>query len=475
LACYTASADTPVTLTVSNSTDVAIPDDFIGLSFETSIVLPGANKLVHGKPFYLFSPANRSLIAIFKNLGIKNLRVGGGTVDGLRRRVPGPADVDQLFEFAKAAGLRVIFSFRLLNGNSASAPPVAAYIWQRYRPQLDSFAIGNEPDWRSYHRSDPRITNYPSWLADWRQFADAIRAVVPDARFAGPDTGSDFPVSAAANTDYEGKSWTQHFADDEKNSGITSIVLQHDYVGQLAKGVSVPAAIDAMLSKKWATVEYPALYNHVLAPVAADGLPFRMTESNDRIGGVEGASDTFASALWALDYMHWWAAHGCSGVNFHNNEWLKTDTVFLDANGNYQLNPKAYAIKAFDLGSHGNVVEVASSNPDGVNLTAYAVRSVTNLCITVINKEHNADALSANVTIVPGAEWKHAGILFLTGRPGKKTGITLGRAPISNDGSWNGSWRRFKPGKGGKWITRLPASSAVVIRFSPQDGTVAPR
>ncbi len=290
---------------------MAIPDDFIGLSFETSIVLPGSNKVPRAKPFYLFSPTNQTLIAIFKNLGIKNLRVGGGTVDYSNRPAPDPADLDQLFSFAKAAGIEVIFSFRLLNGNPGNAPPIAAYIWKHYRPQLDCFAIGNEPDWRSYHRSDTRITNYPSYLADWRHFADAIRAAVPDARFAGPDTGSDYPVTRAADTDYEGESWTQRFANDEKKSGLIIAILHHDYVGQLAKGVSAPTAIDAMLLQRWVTAEYPALYNHVLAPVAADGLAFRMTEANDRIGGVEGASNTFASALWALDYLHWWAAHGC--------------------------------------------------------------------------------------------------------------------------------------------------------------------
>ena len=466
MACRPAFAGAPVTLTVSSSTGFAIPDDFTGLSFETSIVLPGLNKVAHTRPFYLFSPTNQSLIDIFNNLGIKNLRVGGGTVDSPYRAAPGPADVDQLFNFANAAGLKVIFSFRLLNGNPASAPPIAAYIWQHYHPQLDCFAIGNEPDWRSYHRSDPRITNYPSWFADWQNFADAIRAAVPDARFAGPDTGSDFPVTRAADTDYKGESWTQRFADAEKNSGIISAVLHHDYAGQLAKGVSAPDAIDAMLSQEWVTVEYPALYKHVLAPVAADGLPFRMTEANDRIGGVDGASNAFASALWALDYMHWWAAHGCIGVNFHNNEWLKTDTVYLDTNGGYHLNPKAYGIKAFDLGSHGNVVPVAISNPKAINLTTYAVRGVTNLCVTIINKEHNAVARDANVTITPGAEWKYAEVIFLTGRPGEKTGITLGRAPIQNDGSWNGSWKLLKPRHDGKWTTCLPASSAAIIRFS---------
>jgi hypothetical protein len=459
-------ASAPVTLTVSNLTSVLIPDDFIGLSFETSIILPNPNKIPHGKPFYFFSPANQRLISIFKNLGIKNLRVGGGTVDSLFRPAPSLADVDQLFGFAKAAGLKVIFSFRLLNGNATSAPPIATYIWQKYRPQLDSFAIGNEPDWRSYHHSDPRITNYPSWLADWRIFADAIRAAVPNAHLAGPDTGSDYPVTRAADTDYEGESWTQRFADDEKNSGMVSAIFQHDYIGQLAKGVSAPAAIEAMLSQEWVTVEYPAFYHHVLEPVVTDGLPFRMTEANDRIGGVDGASNSFASALWALDYMHWWAAHGCTGVNFHNNEWLKTDTVFLDANGNYHLNSKAYGIKAFDLGGHGTVAPVGISNPDGINLTSYAVHGTGKLCVTVINKEHNAAARTAQVTIVPGAEWKIAAVLFLKGHAAAKTGVTLGGASIRNDGSWNGSWKRLKSRRNGEWMVRLPGASAAIVRFS---------
>jgi hypothetical protein len=466
LACRAVIASSPVTLTVSNSASFTIPDDFIGLSFETSIVLPGNNKIPHGEPFYLFSPTNQTLVDIFKNLGIKNLRVGGGTVDYSVRPPPDPADVDQLFGFAKAAGIRVMFSFRLLSGNPASAPPVAAYIWQHYRPELDAFSIGNEPDWRKYHRSDPKITNYPSYLADWREFAEAIRAGVPNARFAGPDTGSDFPVTRAADTDYEGESWTQRFAHDEKSSGIISAVLHHDYVGQLANGVSAPAGIDALLSREWVTVEYPALYQHVLAPVAAEGLPYRMTEANDRIGGVEGASNAFASALWALDYMHWWAAHGCSGVNFHNNEWLKTDTVFLDANGRYHLNPKAYGIKAFDLGSHGSVAAMGISNRDEINLTAYAVRSATKLYVTVINKEHNTGSRSARVIVAPGTEWKNAEVVFLNGRPGRKTGITLGGARIRDNGSWNGSWKRLKASEDGKWITRLPAASAAIIRFS---------
>jgi hypothetical protein len=271
-----ARAQSPLVLTVdATARGAAIPRDFTGLSFETSNLLPDAN----GNR--LFSAENKTLINLFRNIGIKSLRVGGGTVDIPRYAVPGPADIDSLFAFAKAADVRMIYSFRLLNGDKTNAAVQAAYIWQNYRPQLDAFAIGNEPDWKSYHNKDPKITNYPSYLADWRDFAQTIIASVPGAKFSGPDTGSNYPVPGATDTRHDGESWTQRFADDEKDSGILSTVFQHDYVGQSAKGVSVPAAIDAMLSPDWVTVDYPALYENVLAHVVADGLPYRMTECND--------------------------------------------------------------------------------------------------------------------------------------------------------------------------------------------------
>jgi hypothetical protein len=465
LLARTSFAGTPVTLKISNTSGYTIPDEFIGLSFETSVVLPNPNKVPNAKPFYLFSPTNQPLIAAFKNLGIKNLRVGGGTVDMSRRPVPGPKDIDQLFAFAKAADIKIIYSFRLLNGDPTNAAALARYIWRNYRKRLDSFSIGNEPDWPAYHRTDPKITNYPSYLADWRTFAAAIHAAIPRAKFSGPDTGSDYPIAGAENTDYHGQSWTELFANDEKDSGLIKYILHHDYIGQSAKGVPQTTAIDAMLSQHWVDVNYPALYDHVLAPVTAVGLPFRMTECNDYTFGVDGASNAFASALWALDYMHWWAAHGCAGVNFHNNEWLYTDTVFLDPAGSLHLNPKAYGIKAFDLGSHGNVIPIEISNPDEVNLTAYAVRNSTNLFVTIINKEHGSNARTAEVTIASEGQWRDTQVIFLTGQPADKTGMTLGGATISDDGSWNGTWKNVKADSNGQYLINISPATATIIKF----------
>ena len=75
---------------------------------------------------------------------------------------------------------------------------------------------------------------------------------------------------------------------------------------------------------------YPWLYDSHLAAVVAAGQRYRLTESNDYLVGVPGASNAFASALWALDYLHWWAAHAAAGVNFHNKQWLYTATIVPD-------------------------------------------------------------------------------------------------------------------------------------------------
>ncbi|HEY1789359.1 MAG TPA: glycosyl hydrolase family 79 C-terminal domain-containing protein [Verrucomicrobiae bacterium] len=462
-----ALAQTPVSLTIdARSPGYAISDDFCGVSFGAVAEMPQH----HGA--FLFSPTNSQLITLFRNSGIGNLRLGGSTVEGLKAARPPRAAIDNVFGFAKAAGVKVIYSLPLLNGDPSEDAETAQYIWTNYRPWLDCFALGNEPDIKRYHYppfgsgSDPAITNYTSYLGEWRKFAAAITRSVPQAKFAGPD---------AANAG----DWAGRFAKDEKNSGLVVMVTQHYYVGgspfistndNHPKLISVGDAIDKMLSPNYLNRKYPSLFKDAISPVLAKGMPYRMTEADDCLKGIPNASDSFASALWALDYLHWWAAHGASGVNFHNTEWFKTDTVYFDqASGDYRINPKAYAIKAFDLGSHGCEEPVTIASKKKLNLTAYAVGDKANLYVTIINKEHGPTAHSASVAIAPeGFSAGDAQVMFL-GAPncdvGAKNGITLGNSSILNHGSWQGQWESLDPDKNVCTVI-VPVATAVVIRMS---------
>jgi hypothetical protein len=453
-------AQSPVTVTVDTSaTPIPIAQDFSGLSFETSNVLPDKQRK------YLFSADSRQLISLFKTLGIKNLRIGGGTAEIAKYAVPGPRDIDQLFAFARAAEVKVIYTLRLLNGDPGNAATIAKYIEDHYQGQLVCFAIGNEPDWHSYHVQDPKITDYPSWLSRWREFAQAIRDLAPGARIGGPDTGSDFPIPKAIDTWVGAESWTSRFADDVNGAKNVAEVFQHSYVGQGAKGVSAPEAIDAMLSSEWPEKNYPALYDEVLTKI--DGLPYRLTECNDYTGGVDGASNAYASALWALDYMHWQAAHHAAGVNFHNKRWINTDTIYPDKAGNFQVHAKAYGIKAFELGSHGGEEPVMISN--GTNLTAYAVRGEQKLFVTLISKAHGANAQPVDVTITaPGMSGPVEAVYLKA--PGTdlsvKAGVTLGGATLGNDGPWRGQWTPLNSDKTGSCAVTVAAASAAVVAIA---------
>src|SRR6185312_6709940 len=139
-----------------------IPADFAGIGFETYAELANRN----GVSGNLFSPTNTQLITLFTNTGIRNLRVGGGTVDGPHPAFPSRADIDNLFGFARAAGIKVIYSLPLLDAKPAESAATAQYIWQHYRSDLYCFSIGNEPNEPPYSKARVgAIRNYAEFLA----------------------------------------------------------------------------------------------------------------------------------------------------------------------------------------------------------------------------------------------------------------------------------------------------------------------
>jgi len=512
----------PVNLVVDGAANGrVIPRDFTGLSFERGALNAG-NAGVQG---YFFSPENSELVRLFQNAGIRNVRVGAGTADQQIPPGTGPdgyTGVDKLFQFAAASDISVSYGMRLYNPSNQPLPNLMAddaaaarYIWQRYSKSLSSFSIGNEPDWHSFHASDPAIfettpgnpgSAYPSYLEDWRKFAAAVQEAAPNALISGPDTGNygtrgGLPYVTFTPDAATGISWTQKFAQDEAMSHRIKDATQHVYVGGSPLSTTAAQAIDNMLSREWvendqigtqpagtgsgvsAYAPLPWLDKRIVAPTVATGLPVRLSESNDYLTGVPGASDRFAAALWALDYMHWWAARGVSGVNFHNKQWLYTDTITPALGtytplagtcgpsgcGGYRVSPKGYAIKAFDLGAQGQVKPITMANASDVNLTAYAVGNDRDLYVTVINKTHGAAGIEARVNIEPrNFGCTEAAVLTLeAGEPGDPSSetATLGGEAISNNAPWQGKWAPLSLDGRGHLALSIRATTAAVIRL----------
>jgi hypothetical protein len=453
---YFCHAQSPVTVDLKrqeNSRTVA--PDFVGLSFEMQYVLPSTNGT------HFFSTKNKSLIATFKTLGIKNLRVGGNTADRPTIPTPSIADVDSLFAFAKAADVKIIYTLRLNQGSLSNATQMANYITRHYADHLACFAIGNEPNVFS--------KEYAPYLAEWKRYAAEITAVTnsPNAKFCGPSTSPGH------------ETWARDFANEFGNHGPLAFISQHDYPGGDARrATNTVAARDKILSP---TIDdhYTSFSANFVPAILSNSLPYRLEEANSFYdGGAFDVSDTFASALWALDYQWWWAMHGCTGINFHTGDKVAARdenkpcryAVFWTAPHGYNIHPIGYALKMFSLGSQGAFATAKVENTDNVNLTAYAVSpSRYEMDVTLINREHGAGARAADVTLNLGSVKTSAQVLFLTqtyNDIAAKIGVKLGGAEIQNNAKWSGKWTKLSKGADGRLTLKLPASSAALVKIA---------
>ena len=466
-ACFLAQAalaQAPVTLTIeAGSGGKPISPDFGVFSFETDS-LQFTNKSHHSTG-YFFNATNTQLLTLFHNLGVKSLRIGGDSVD--TNYIPSTNDIDAFFGFARAANLKTVFSLDLAGATPSEDATIAQYVWQNYRTNLICLAIGNEPNEYRVNGQNRSITNFSTYIKTWKCFSTAVIGTVPDVQLGGPDS------------DGGAISWVPRFARAERGNPNLSCLLYHDKPLKSAKDKTLEQLIAGELSSDLDNSNYPSCYNNIGAAARSYGLPYSFSEFNDYVAPAKpGVKDySFATALFALDALHWWAAHDCLGVYFHT--WLNGfhAAFYSDSNGNYQLYPLGYGIAAFNVGGNGSVEPLMMTNVDGLNLTAYTVKNGTDLFVTIINREYDTHARSAAVTITPtGFATGNVSAMFLLQVNGDVTatnGVTLGGATISSAVPWTGQWTPMGALTNGQCVINVPALSAAVIKISSSQMNLA--
>jgi hypothetical protein len=425
----------------------AVAPLFLGLSYETREVLPSGGH-------YYFDARDRALVALFRTLGVRSLRIGGNAVDDPKVPVPGEADLDALFGFARAAGVKVIYSFRLKQGDPALAARLAAYVASRYADRLDYFCIGNEPD--------HYLKTYPAFLAAFRPHYAAVIGAAPTTRLEGP-AGADW-------------SYLLDFAREFVPQGHVTMVSSHSYpLGAGREAEKDPAAARRRFLGRAVTREYEKIYRDTCLPLAALRIPFRMDETNSCWdGGAAGSSDSYASALWALDYLNWWAAHGIVGLNFHTGETVNgfppmaanyAAFVHAGAPARLTMRPLAYALLAFSQGAHGRPLPVRIEGAADLDFTAYAYRDGAAWSVVALNKSAGADGRSIELSLTLPAggrrgRWERMDLRQAHADIAARDGVSVGGAAIGPDGRWPGSWRQLDAGASGLTVTVEPASAA---------------
>lgn len=427
LADNTSSSGPEIPLHIDLTRTVAtIPADFLGLGYEiSSVARPG-----------LLSATNSAYVQLVRTLGKRGVvRVGGNTADYASYSANGtPASVPEgkggsvvndavlrdLGGFLEATGWQLLWALNLGSGALQNAVDEARAVMRSAGDHLLAFEIGNEPDLFSHNPHRHRSYDYNDYLREFRQYREALQKAIPGIPFAAPD--------AATATD-----WVTRFAKDERSH--IKLLTEHYY----RDGARNPTAtIEELLRPD---PKLTTMLQQLKAASESAGLPYRICETNSFYGGGKpGVSDTFASALWVLDFMFTLASAGCAGVNMETGV---NQLGFIshyspigdDEHGHYWAAPEYYGMLAFAQAGVGRIMG-CTIDARGKNIAAYAAQpDAKHLVLTIINKEPGYDAKV--VIRHESLRFQPVHIVQLSGPSlESKSGVTLGRAEVSATGAW---------------------------------------
>jgi hypothetical protein len=426
----------------------AIPTDFVGLGYEISSIATSG----------LLSAANRVYVELVRQLGTRGvIRIGGNTSDyssfaarstavsAPKHTLINQAGLRDLAGFLDATEWSLIWGLNLGNGSVDDAVTEARAVAHAVGDRLLAFEIGNEPDLYVHEGHRPRYS-YEQYLTEYRRYKSALRAALPRVGFAGPD--------AAGATD-----WVERFATDE---GHDLRLLTHHYYRE---GQNPASTADKLLRPDPKLV---AMLDRMRAASTSSGVPYRICETNSFSGGGRpGVSDTFAAALWALDYLCVLAWHGADGVNMETGinqlDFISSYSPIADDQcGHYRAAPEYYGMLAFAEGCRGERVAV-SYDAGVMDLTAYAtVDAHGSSTLVIVNKDEGTDA---DIRIAAKSEAGNARVMWLSAPSlDSRTGVTLGGAAVEQDGRWRGHFENARVGDG---ICRvhIPAASAAIVKL----------
>jgi hypothetical protein len=426
------------TVTVSEKAIGQIGREYIGLSFESATVNNGDRYDAVG-----------NIVNLLKTLGTSVLRFGGDSADladftGLK-----PSALRGLHRLTKASGWSAIYTENLGVFNAALVSADARRVRAALGSKLLGFACGNEPDQYAAVGLRPVSYTIGDYLTQVSHCYQAIRAGAPGAPLAGPDT-THMPA------------WFGPYA--AREAGAIRVFGQHYYPLGCASAGDSPAALAGTLLSPGLAAREAARFDSYTAQVKRSGAPLIMTETNSACGGgVKGLSNSYASALWVIDYLLTGAEHGVSGMNVTGGlNTLCSGYTVLCATGNYMYRPQPiyYGMLFTHLLGVGKLLRVKIS--PGGNLTAFAVRPSAGGGLRLMVE--NLSQQQASVAIDVGSYRGTATVLRMTGPSLLATsGVRLQGASVTR----KGSIKLGKPGTitctaGGCPVTLAPYTAAMV-------------
>jgi hypothetical protein len=441
---------------------VQVPDDYLGLSIEWSMVPHWFGTSAAGA----VHPTVRLLDSLEtspEKAGV--LRIGGNSQDLHVWRPDTPATqnklfegvinkgmVDALFTVAEQSGWKVVLGVNLRDDNPAEAVALTRYaITHDPGHRLLGVELGNEPT--VYLGNDST-----AYIARIFSYVEALDAdpVTRDVPIVGPslanraDLGFLTSIKQAYGPRIPFLAW-HHYA----NRPTLTRLLGED------------------VSKEW-TDRIEAVQR------AGEHAPTRMDEGNSvGTGGMNRVSNVMGASAWQVDTMLTGAAHGVAGYHAHawdgyyfpkehRESWY---TPFVIRGGLAYPRPTFYGLALLKELPGKRFCDAVTTVLGGDRVKSWTLIDPTTsrLLVYAVNK---ADSVASDVTLTTPLEYAGAASVSRIGDPdgcgGMKSNIEGARLPTQGDFSWTPT--KVDPVGPSAYSIRLePCQSALIeLDASPQ-------
>jgi hypothetical protein len=264
------------------------------LYVDASQDLGAISPLVYGTNYGPWSVVPFDLQPQAEAAGITYLRFPGGNW-GDRHNLR-PFHIDPFIDLARQMGAEPSISVRLEGGTPEAAAEVVRYVNVEQGYGVRYWSIGNEPS--LYDEYDVERYN-----AEWRAFAEAMRAIDPDILLIGPDIHQYSTRFESDPKDGAGKDWLREFL--LANGDLVDVVSIHRYPFPASLSGAPTTGEDLRAnSREWDEI-VPHL-REVIREATGRDLPIAVTEVNTHwssaVGG-EATPDSFYAAIWWGDVL----------------------------------------------------------------------------------------------------------------------------------------------------------------------------
>jgi hypothetical protein len=441
-----------VTLSIDLShPGVAVPPDFLGLSFEAVAI--------HRLLFYAESG---NIARLLRSLGQGTLRFGGVSADsvawsrtgsrpGWARSAVSETNLAGLATLSRHTRWRVLLTVDLGHYDPAAAAEEAAAARALLGARLAGIEIGNEPDRFALTGLRGARWGFSAYRGEFEAYRTAITRAAPGVAIVGPDASSGEPVLP----------WVRASA-----SLRPALLTDHYYpLSSCGSTVQVNELLSSIVRR-----DESSMLMSLSAIQQSSAIPLELDETNDiSCKGRPGVSNTLASALWAADYIGRALATGIRHLDFHNLiSWHGSYSPLVEGTNGLHANPEWYALL---LAKHLRGARPLSVNVLGApELTASAFLSAKGSIQLLLVNFDPPGATPLLVRPQVGGRFSGGTILRLTGpSPTATSGVELGEREVSASGAW--APRLPLPavyGNRGSLALAMPPNSAALVTLTPR-------